>query len=268
MLLHGWNATGALNWARTIDRLGEHYHVVALDHRGHGQGIKDGTAFSLEACADDAVALLDSLGITSAIFLGYSMGGPIAQLVWQRHPHRVDGLVFYATAADFTGISNLGPLVRAYGALAPATRVVPRKLRTRLLRPLIGPFVADDAVRQDLMAALGDHDERTILEASQCVHQHDASGWIQQIDVPTAVIVTQRDQVIAPEAQRRLAQLIPGSVTLEIPDGHLIPFTDPEMTALFALDACDLVAQRARRPLWHRLLDHIGSIRARWGQRR
>ena len=117
VLLHGWNATGALNWARTIERLGEHYHVVALDHRGHGQGIKDGTAFTLEDCADDAVALLDSLGITSAIFLGYSMGGPIAQLVWRQHPHRVDGLVFYATAADFTGISNLGPLVRAYGAL-------------------------------------------------------------------------------------------------------------------------------------------------------
>jgi pimeloyl-ACP methyl ester carboxylesterase len=128
---------------------------------------------------------------------------------------------------------------------------------------LIGPFIADDAVRQDLMAALGDHDDRTILEASRCVHQHDASDWIDQIDVPTAVIVTQRDQVIAPEAQRRLAGLIPGSVTLEIPDGHLLPFTDPEMTALFALDACDLVAHRARRPVWHRLLDYLESLKAR-----
>ena len=49
--------------------------------------------FRLEDCADDIAALLAALGVDRCIAVGYSMGGPIAQLLWQRHPHLVDGLV-------------------------------------------------------------------------------------------------------------------------------------------------------------------------------
>ena len=85
VLLHGWTATGSLNWATTMTRLADRFRVVVLDHRGHGQGIRDDDKFTLEDCADDAVALLDVLGVGTAIFVGYSMGGPIAQLIWRRH---------------------------------------------------------------------------------------------------------------------------------------------------------------------------------------
>ena len=53
--------------------------------------------FRLEDCADDVVALADELGVRSFIPVGYSMGGPIAQLVWKRHPSRVEGMVLCAT---------------------------------------------------------------------------------------------------------------------------------------------------------------------------
>src|SRR2546423_3635580 len=110
VLLHGWTATGASNWAATITALEERYRVVALDHRGHGRGIRGADPFSLEDCADDVVALLDGLGVRSAIFVGYSMGGPIAQLIWRRHPRFVHGLILLATAADFTSTPGYEPL--------------------------------------------------------------------------------------------------------------------------------------------------------------
>ena len=72
-------------------RSARHYRVVALDHRGHGRGIRSKKAFRLEDCADDAMAVCDVLGIDQVIPVGYSMGGPIAQLIWRRHPERVRG---------------------------------------------------------------------------------------------------------------------------------------------------------------------------------
>src|SRR3954453_7737860 len=80
LLLHGLGATGALNWAGCFDALAAHSHVVAVDHRGHGRGARIGNRFRLADCADDAAAVLRALGQGPAIVVGYSMGGPIAQL--------------------------------------------------------------------------------------------------------------------------------------------------------------------------------------------
>ena len=99
LLMHGWTASADLNWFQCYRPLAEHYRVVALDHRGHGRGIRSRRVFRLEDCADDAVAVCDVLGIDQFIPVGYSMGGPIAQLTWRRHRRRVAGLVLCATAA-------------------------------------------------------------------------------------------------------------------------------------------------------------------------
>ncbi len=47
-LLHGWTVTAALNWCRVYEPLAGFAHVVSLDHRGHGRGIRSNRAFRLE----------------------------------------------------------------------------------------------------------------------------------------------------------------------------------------------------------------------------
>src|SRR5437660_3063657 len=74
LLLHGWLASGGLNWFNVFDHLGEHYNLVAVDMRGHGRGIRSSRRFRLADCADDAVATLDALGIDKVIPVGYSLG--------------------------------------------------------------------------------------------------------------------------------------------------------------------------------------------------
>ena len=73
------------------------------DHRGHGRTPSGVESFTLGDCADDAFAVADALGVDRLIAVGYSMGGPIAQLMWRRQPNRVDGLVLAATSRDFGG---------------------------------------------------------------------------------------------------------------------------------------------------------------------
>src|SRR5688572_28316008 len=93
LLLHGWTANADLNWRTAFPALARSFRVIALDQRGHDRGIRDSRSFRLEDCADDAAALVTQLGIQRVIPVGYSMGGPVAQLLWQRHRDLVDGLV-------------------------------------------------------------------------------------------------------------------------------------------------------------------------------
>src|SRR5204863_4007150 len=103
VLLHGWTATADLNWQPSYEPLSHHFRVVALDHRGHGRGIRSRRPFRLEDCADDAAAVAEALDIDRLIAVGYSMGGPIAQLLWRRHRPLVSGLVLCATSRNFRG---------------------------------------------------------------------------------------------------------------------------------------------------------------------
>ncbi len=86
LLLHGLGASGLLNWFPAFGPLSERFRVVAMDLRGHGRGLRAGSRYRLTDCADDAVALMDALEIERCIPVGYSLGGPVAQLMWRRPP--------------------------------------------------------------------------------------------------------------------------------------------------------------------------------------
>src|ERR1700712_4199967 len=80
MLLHGWMASADLNWVGAYSALaGAGYRVLAIDHRGHGRGLRPLVPFRLADCAADAAAVLRELGVAPATVVGYSLGGAIAQ---------------------------------------------------------------------------------------------------------------------------------------------------------------------------------------------
>ena len=248
LLLHGWTATGSLNWSATMTTLAERYRVVALDHRGHGRGIRGHDTFTLEDCADDAVALMDVLGVRRAIVVGYSMGGPIAQLMWRRHPDRVCGLVLCATAADFTPRVNLRPFAGALQQLQQVTSVVPAAVRQRMARPLIANVLTDREVRDGVLEAMTQHAEPVIREAGQAIGRFRSTSWIGDIDVPVVVVLTTRDRLVPPDRQRHLATSIPGARTVSLDAGHLVAFTRPDVLARAVAVACSHIAERTTVP--------------------
>ena len=104
MLLHGWTATADLNCFTLLQALGEHYRVVAFDHRGHGRGHPHrGKTFRLEDCADDVVDVADALGIDRSSPSATRWAGRSPSCSGAATPSVVDGLVLCATAPHFTG---------------------------------------------------------------------------------------------------------------------------------------------------------------------
>jgi len=103
MLIHGVTFTAELNWGKSFASLGQHFRVVAMDLRGHGDGIDARGRFRLEDCADDIAALALELGVGQFVAVGYSMGGMVAQLLSRRHAPLLSGLVLCATARNVLG---------------------------------------------------------------------------------------------------------------------------------------------------------------------
>src|SRR5580704_3957404 len=103
VLIHGVTFTAELNWRRVLEPLGRHFRVIAADLRGHGDGIRAGSRFRLEDCADDVAALAEALDISRFVAVGYSMGGMVAQLLYLRHAPLLSGLVLCATARNVLG---------------------------------------------------------------------------------------------------------------------------------------------------------------------
>ncbi len=244
VLLHGWTATADLNWFTAFAALGRRFRVVAMDHRGHGRGIRSSKPFQLADCADDAMALADVLGIERIIPVGYSMGGPIAQLIWRRHPERVDGLVLCATARNFAGTRDERLLFAGIGALARASRVTPERIRQRLSGLYLGrrsrPY--DDWALEQVTG----HDWTKVLEAGQAIGRFSSRTWVGEIDVPTAVVLTMQDRVVALRRQIRLFEAVPGAKAFRVDGDHDVCVVSPERFVPVLVSACTYVAEQAR----------------------
>ncbi len=254
LLLHGWIASAGLNWFQAFDALSEHFRVIAVDHRGHGRGLRTWKRFRLADCADDAAALLDELQIPSAIAVGYSMGGPISQLLWKRHPDKVSGLVMCATATGFVPVMRERFIfTTAMAALAGTTRVgqwanhLPSQWVRQL--PLVSALQGSGrptSLQRWASAEMRRHDPRSVLEAGAAIGNYSAKRWIGEVDVPTSVLVTTADRAIEPAFQMAMAEAIPGATVHEIDDGHVAC-----MKANFApplVATCQDVASRVVAP--------------------
>ena len=219
LLLHGWTATADLNWFRCYQPLGQHYSIVALDHRGHGRGIRTRKRFTLADCADDAMAACDVLGIERVIPVGYSMGGPVASLMWQRHRDRVDGLVLCATAPYFRSRreERLGFL--GLTGLAGLARLTPAQAKTWLTEQF---YLQRKAEKWDewAIAQITAHDWRMVLEAGGAIGSFDARPWLGDVDVPTSVVITMRDQVVPLRRQVLFFEGIHGAEAYRVDGGH------------------------------------------------
>src|SRR5436305_884969 len=216
MLLHGWMASADLNWCGAYgDLFRAGYRVPAIDHRGHGRGLRPLERFRLADCAADAAAVLSALGVGPAVAVGYSMGGAIAQLMARDHPDAVSGLVLSGPSQHwqdpqarryFKPMLFLGLMI----SLAP-------KLFWRVGLWQVG--VRGDQtiwIHSELMR----HSARDIAEAGRELGRFDSRPWLGTVPVPTAVLVTTRDELVPVRNQRALAAAARAQV-FEAPVTHL-----------------------------------------------
>lgn len=245
LLLHGWTASADTQFFTAYEDLARDYSVIAVDHRGHGRGLRPNRPFSLEDCADDAADVARTLGADRVITVGYSMGGPISSLLWQRHPTLVQGMVFQATAMEWNATRSertrwkvgrvLGPVFRRLST--PRTlkfaihRVVPRGHEMHRYAPW-------------LIGEIRRNDPWMVSEAGRSLSRYDGRQIAASIAVPVSVVLTTRDRLVPPHKQRALAEAARGHV-VELDGDHFVSLAQPREYSEATRRAVDHVAGRA-----------------------
>jgi pimeloyl-ACP methyl ester carboxylesterase len=220
--------------------------------RGHGRGIRSSRRFRLADCADDTAAMLDAMGSGPVIVCGFSLGGPVAQLLWKRHPDLVEGMVLCATAHTLLpGVREQWIFASMMAAAAGSTRLgqmaayVPvRQVRSRFP---VGSPTRPSTLRAWARAEMRRHSARMVMEAGVAMSNYSSRRWIGDVDVPTAVLVTTKDRAIAPLTQLHMALSIPEATIHRVEDGHLI-CAKPEFAAPLVRACLDVASRIEPRP--------------------
>ena len=203
------------------------HYVVRFDNRDSGlstkfdgpapsEGQKAPLAYSLEDMADDAIGLLDALGIEKAHLCGASMGGMIAQCAAIRHPSRVLSLTsIYSTS----GNRSLPPpdphVMDVLLAPAPRDREGCVDYMVRFIGMTTGKgFAFDAAYAKEISERAYDRSfcpEGTARQFRAIATQADRRQALASVTAPTLIIQGTDDPLVSVEAGRDLADSIPGA---------------------------------------------------------
>src|ERR1700689_1122832 len=225
VLLHGWLVTADLNWHAAYGPLHEAgYRVLALDHRGHGRGLRPLVPFRLADCAADVAGLLRTLPPGPAPVAGSSMGGTIAQLIARDHRAFVSGLVLSGTCQHFQDPDTQW-VWKWMGAAAIAMGIAPQPFFAAGLRRQGLPL---DQRTAWLLSELKRHNPKDTAEAGRELGRFDSRPWLSSITVPSSMVLTARDSAVSPAKQRELAAAI-GAAVFEVALDHLQLTSRPDL---------------------------------------
>ncbi|MFJ8696872.1 alpha/beta fold hydrolase [Streptomyces roseolilacinus] len=246
LLIMGAQASG-LGWPDAlVDALAAHHRVIRYDHRDTGRSTwsYETEPYALTDLADDALAVLDELGVERAHVVGMSLGGLLTQLLLADHPERLHTATLIGTCALSTT-----PYTRPDGTVVPVEElpsIDPRVLAMWSDRPVgLDPeaeldwrvehwrLLNNEGVPFDAEAAR--EAERRIIahtghaRVSTAHGQADHSGMLRTealaaTGVPTLVVSATAEPVFPPPHAQHLAQVIRGARLVEIPGmGHALP---------------------------------------------
>jgi 3-oxoadipate enol-lactonase len=245
LLLHGWMFQSDLNWFRAYGPLADAgYRVLAMDHRGHGRGLRTHEPFRLSDCAGDAAALVDAIGAGPVIACGYSLGGAVAQLMARDHREHVRGLVCCATSSHWTE-PRMRRTWRTMGALRLLLNLFPTAAWRRGLR-LAG--LPPTSTTNWMAAELTRGASVDLAEAGRELGRYDARPWLDSLrDLPAAVVVTAMDRDVPARLQDELAERL-GAERFEVDGDHAAVTARAEVFNPVLIAALRSVEQRAARP--------------------
>jgi pimeloyl-ACP methyl ester carboxylesterase len=215
------------------------YRVVAFDNRGFGFSDKPAHGYSNAEYARLVVALLDSLGISSAVLVGHSMGGAIAAEVALAHPDRVRGMVLIDAAGygvRWPGVLKIArwPFV---GAIATAFRG--RWITGRILRSTYAdPSRVTEAEVDQYYAPVPDPNFGRALRGVLREFRFDSlGGRLVAVHTPTLIVWGDADRWISLRDGSRFARELPRSeFVLVARAGHAVPEESPDEFNRLLLD--------------------------------
>ena len=212
-------------FAHQVQAFGDRYRCICWDERGFGQTRASGP-FTYWDSADDAVALLDHLGIESAIFVGMSQGGFLSLRAALAHPSRVDALVLLDSEA---GVDDAETLAGYAGMISHWLSDEPLGE--------VGEFVAGLIIGEPQLSAewIAKWEQRRTPDmefaAAALLERDDITDRLSEISCPVLSVHGEADQAISMERGQMVQDgVADGRGLVSVPGGaHAPNMTHPDI---------------------------------------
>jgi 3-oxoadipate enol-lactonase len=187
-------------------------------------------AMTFAALADAVARLLDHLDLGSAVIVGHSMGGMIAQELALRHADRVRALVLANTSAAFGKPGGDWQREFLRQRLRPLDEgKTPADVAPALVPTMLGDD-PDPRALERAVACMASISPAAYRAALHCLVEFDRRADLGAIRCPTLVLAGERDRVAPPEVVERLARAIAGARYELLPGvGHLANLERPDV---------------------------------------
>jgi pimeloyl-ACP methyl ester carboxylesterase len=222
-----------VHWPEDLCRqlAAEGFRVIRFDNRDAGRSTHlPGQRYSVDDMADDAVGLLDALGIDSAHVVGASLGGMIAQTMAIRHPRRVRSLASLMSTTGRRGVGRTSVRVYRHAFTRPArTEEEAVERRVRVFATIGSTGLAQDLDELRRVSALAFRRDPEARDGRRRQHRAvrgapDRTEALGRLTVPTVVVHGTADRMCHPSGGRATAEAVPGArLELITGMGHDLP---------------------------------------------
>ena len=199
IMLHG-NGEDCSYFEHQMESLAQHFRVIAIDTRSHGQTPRGNAPFTIRQFAQDLLEFMDEHNIEKAHILGFSDGGNIAMVFALAHPERVEKLILNGANLNAKGVKPSVQIPIEIGYRI-AKMFANKSLEAKKNAELLGLMVNDPNVDP---------------------------AELKQIICPTLVIVGNKD-MIKKKHTRLIASSIPNAELSIIPGNHFIANKNPDI---------------------------------------
>ncbi|QIF03751.1 alpha/beta fold hydrolase [Roseimicrobium sp. ORNL1] len=229
VFIQGIGVAGS-GWRPQMDALQDTFTCLSFDNRGLRNSTPCKGPITVEAMAEDTLALMDHLGWDSAHVIGHSMGGPTAVQLALNHPTRVRSLSLMCTFARGSDGAKLTAWVLW---MTLRTRIGTRAMRRRAFLEMLYPpaYLAtqdQDALARKIAPIIGRDlavQPPILMKQLKALSRHDVYARLGELaTIPTWVISGAHDRIARPDSGRSLAEAIPGAIFEVVEDAsHGLP---------------------------------------------
>lgn len=243
VLIHGLGGQ-MRDFARAlVDDLAADHRVVLVDRPGSGYSVRPkGGSASLTAQADTIAELIDRLGLDRPTLVGHSLGGALSLALAIHHPAKVGRLALICPLTQAQDevpepLKALAIRSDAVRAMVAHTLAVPLGLATRdkVLKGIFAPEPVPEDFATEGGGALGLRPGNFYNASSDLVAVESdmpaLAARYGEVKVPVSILYGKGDNLLDPEVHGgRMKDMVGAEVEL-VEGGHMLPFTQPALTA-------------------------------------
>lgn len=180
LLVHGWSSW-AQSWSWLAERLQGTYHIIAPDHRGHGESDKPTTGYLLRDFVEDMRQLIAALGLRRPLYAGNSWGGCIGTILAADYPNDI--------TKAFLGDPVCWKMINAFVTSLPSLLARRKRPDDDLRAEMRGAGLKEEEIETELVRLRKfSEDALTRLLTDNRDFAFRCEEYLRRIQVPTLII--------------------------------------------------------------------------------